>query len=214
MVGPAFLAWRTSRTDRRPRGGDMRIGIVGTGTMATELARAWTGAGHAVVVAGRSAERATALAARIGPAVTAVPLAELAPASDAVVVAVSWAGVAQAVAAVHGPGGLLAGKPVLDCTNPVDFATGTLLAPAGSALDRVREAAPGAHVVKALHLFAGAGWPWTPAAGTGSRRPTVAMCGDHAAALDVACRLVSDLGARPAVVGGADRARQLEEVAG
>jgi 8-hydroxy-5-deazaflavin:NADPH oxidoreductase len=43
---------------------------------------------------------------------------------------------------------------------------------------------------------------------------TVAMCGDDPSALDVASVLVRGLGGQPAVLGGLDRARQLEEVAG
>lgn len=43
---------------------------------------------------------------------------------------------------------------------------------------------------------------------------TVAMCGDDPHALDVVGSLVRDVGGVPAVLGGLDRARQLEEAAG
>jgi len=65
-------------------------------------------------------------------------------------------------------------------------------------------------VVKALHLFAAAGWPVAP----GAAAPAVVLCGDAPAALAVSAALVSDLGARPVMFGGLDRARQVEEVAG
>lgn len=70
----------------------------------------------------------------------------------------------------------------------------------------------GSHVVKALHLFAGASWlaPTPP----GQPRRTVAICGDDDAALDIAAELIRDLGGVPAVIGGLEHARQLEGVAG
>jgi predicted dinucleotide-binding enzyme len=67
------------------------------------------------------------------------------------------------------------------------------------------------HVVKALHLFAGASWPYT---GERELAPVVAICGDHEEALEQTKSLIADLGAEAAVVGGLASARQLEEVAG
>lgn len=43
---------------------------------------------------------------------------------------------------------------------------------------------------------------------------TVVLAGDHEDALRITADLVRDVGARPAVLGGLRRARQLEEVAG
>jgi predicted dinucleotide-binding enzyme len=51
--------------------------------------------------------------------------------------------------------------------------------------------ATGAHVVKALHLFAGASWPFT---GEPAASPVVAICGDDAGALSLAETLIADLG--------------------
>lgn len=109
--------------------------------------------------------------------------------------------------------GSLAGKAVIDCTNAVDFASGLLKPPIGSAIQHIAERAVGSHVVKALHLFAGTSW-LTPATPTGQPIRTVAMCGDDDAALGIAAELIRDLGGVPAVMGGLEHARQLEEVAG
>ena len=43
----------------------MKIGVLGTGTLATALATAWSRAGHDLAVAGRSSAKATALAESI-----------------------------------------------------------------------------------------------------------------------------------------------------
>jgi predicted dinucleotide-binding enzyme len=66
-------------------------------------------------------------------------------------------------------------------------------------------------VVKALHLFAGASWPF---AGERDAAPVVAVCGDDPGALNGVAALIGDLGGRTAVLGGLDAARQAEEAAG
>jgi 8-hydroxy-5-deazaflavin:NADPH oxidoreductase len=94
----------------------------------------------------------------------------------------------------------------------VDYATFELRPTSGSAAEQVAELAPGAHVVKALHLFAGRSW-LNPAAPDAAPR-TVAMCGDHGPALESASELVRALGAVPATIGPLKAARQLEDAAG
>jgi len=187
------------------------IGLLGTGNHAVALGRAWTEAGRAVVVTGRDAGRAAAAAAGIGTAAEAVAPRELAGRADVVVVAVAWDGLDDALGLVGGPDGALAGTTVVDCTNPVDFATGRMHLAVGSAAEHVAALAPGAHVVKALHLFPGASWPYR---GDPAEAPVVAGCGDDADALRAVDALVADLGGRFAVLGGLDAARQAEEVAG
>ncbi|MFJ1969331.1 NADPH-dependent F420 reductase [Streptomyces sp. NPDC087903] len=189
----------------------MDVGIVGTGNLAVALGRAWAASGHAVVVTGRNPLHADGAADRIGPTAEAVAPADFAGRTDVVVVAVSWEGLEAALHLIGGPAGTLAGKTVLDCTNPVDYATGALKPASGSAAQRVAGAAAGADVVKALHLFAGTSWPYV---GPQEAAPVVAICGDEREALDLAAALIGDLGGQTAVIGGLDSARQLEEAAG
>lgn len=149
----------------------MRIGILGTGTLATALAVGWRRAGHDITVAGRSRNRARALADRVS-------------------------GIVRPVTDVAEP------------TNAVEHGVGVLrVGPGRSFAGHVADLAPGAQVVKAFHLFPASTW-------TAPNDATVAMCGDDAHALDVVGRLVRDVGGTPAVLGGLDRVRQLEEVAG
>ncbi|MEV8630916.1 NAD(P)-binding domain-containing protein [Streptosporangium sp. NPDC051023] len=189
----------------------MNLGILGTGNLAVTLGRAWATAGHSVAVTGRNALRAGEAAAQIGHAAQAVDPADFATQVDVVVVAVSWEGLETALSLVGGPQGSLADKTVLDCTNPLDYQTGQLKPATGSAAQLVAGAATGAHVVKALHLFSGASWPY---AGPRATAPVVAICGDEPRALDDAAALIRDLGGQSAVVGGLDSSRQLEEAAG
>jgi predicted dinucleotide-binding enzyme len=189
----------------------VHIGFLGTGDLAVTLGRAWLAAGHVPLLTGRNPQHAKEAADRIGSGAEAAEPADLAARAGVVVVAVPWAGLTEALELVGAPGGSLAGRPVVDCTNPVDFATGELLPAAGSAAELVARTARGAHVVKALHMFAGASWPFT---GPPEAAPVVAVCGDQPTALDTVAALIGDLGGRTAVVGGLTRARQLEEAAG
>ncbi|MFW5418083.1 NAD(P)-binding domain-containing protein [Nocardiopsis sp. CNT-189] len=187
----------------------MRIGVLGTGAMAEALGAGWVRAGHEVAVGGRSAEKARALAGRLGGGASAAPPERAAAGRDAVLLAVAWDGAADMLAAAGAAGGALAGVPLIDPSNPVPHGGGVLRIADGSAAERIAALAPGAHVVKAFHLFPAAHW-----AGPGPASGTVAMCGDDAGALETAGRLVRDLGAAPAVLGPLGRARQLEEAAG
>jgi predicted dinucleotide-binding enzyme len=185
----------------------MRIAVLGTGTLAVALAAGWTRAGHDIVIGGRSPERAAAAAKATGA--RARPLSEVTGDADAVLLSVRWEGGPDILTAVGAPAGSLAGKPLIDPTNAVDHGIGVLRTESGrAAAHRVAEFAPGAHVVKAFHLFPSTHWS------TPSSAAVVAMCGDDRRALEVVASLVRDIGGAPAVIGGLDRARQLEEVAG
>lgn len=190
----------------------MRIGILGTGTLAAALGAGWARAGHDLVVGGRSLAWAQELAGRLGSGVAAAGSREAATGRDAVLLAVSWDGAEDMLRAAGAPEGQLAGTPLIDPTNAVEHGVGVLLTePGDSMARRIAALAPGAHVIKALHLFPAEQWRRPPG---GEPPVTVAICGDDPAALRVVSELVRDVGGVPAVLGPLDRARQLEEVAG
>src|SRR4051794_17643547 len=121
----------------------MRIGILGTGTLAVALGAAWGRAGHEVRVGGRSRERARAAAQRMGGAAAAVEPAAAVAGRDAVLVAVAWEGLADILGAAGAAGGSLAGTPLIDPTNAVAHGVGELLVADGrSAAERVADLAP------------------------------------------------------------------------
>jgi 8-hydroxy-5-deazaflavin:NADPH oxidoreductase len=190
-------------------GAAMRIGILGNGTLAVGLGTAWTRAGHDVILGGRSPENVKAAAAQIGPAAQAASPREAIADRDAVLLAVAWEGIPDILRAAGAHEGSLAGIPLLDPTNAVEHGVGVLLPPDGrSAAEHIADQAPGAHVVKAFHLFPATQWT------DPQEQVTVAIAGDAQPALEIAAHLVRDAGAHPAVVGPLHRARQLEEVAG
>ncbi|MEA5362226.1 NADP oxidoreductase [Amycolatopsis sp., V23-08] len=162
----------------------MRIGIFGTGAMATALGTHWTNAGHELRVAGRGR------------------WAEVAAFADAVLLAIP----ADAVFEVLPQAGPLRGKVLIDCTNQPG-PTGTEPPPGTPVATRIAAAAPGAHVVKAFNLASADVWRKPPAT------LTVPLCGDDPAALDAVRTLVRDVGCTPVLGGGLDRAHLLEATA-
>ena len=90
----------------------MNITIIGSGSMGSGLVKQLTAAGHRVLVTGRDAAKADALARKYGA--RAVKPAD-AGASDVIVVATGYADAVVALKTL----GTLAGKVVVDITNPL-----------------------------------------------------------------------------------------------
>jgi NADPH-dependent F420 reductase len=126
---------------------------------------------------------------------------------DLVVLAVPYGAVAGILA---DRGAQLAGKVVVDITNPLDFATfDALVVPAdGSAAAEIAAALPQSRVVKAFNTTFAA----TLAAGTvGGQQPTtVLIAGDDADAKSLLAGIVSAGGLRAIDAGSLRRARELE----
>jgi predicted dinucleotide-binding enzyme len=174
----------------------MRIGIFGTGAMATALGTHWANAGHELRVAGRDPARAAALGPRTGT------WREVASFADALLLAVP----ADAVFEVLAAAGPLRGQVLVDCTNQPG-PTGTEPPPGTPVAARIAAAAPDAHVVKAFNLAPADVWQKPP------QTLTVPLCGDDPAALDAVRTLVRDTGCTPVRGGGLDRAHLLEATA-
>ncbi|MDX3535696.1 NAD(P)-binding domain-containing protein [Streptomyces sp. MB09-01] len=183
----------------------MRIGILGAGAMAEALGAGWAKAGHDIVVAARDADKATDLAARLGA--RAGTFAEAAAHGDAVLAALPHTAMLDVVAPLADA---LAGRAVIDCSNPIVPGPGGLMLTTDggpSAARRIADAAPDAHVIKAFNVCAAEVW---------ARYPdglAVPLCGDDAGALDLVRALVTDLGAIPLDAGGLDRAGYVEATA-
>jgi 8-hydroxy-5-deazaflavin:NADPH oxidoreductase len=189
----------------------MQIGILGTGTLAQALGTRWTAAGHDVVIGGRTQSKAQALASRLGPTARAGSPRQAVVGCDAVLLAVPWEGAENTLDSAGATEGALRGIPLIDPVNAVAHGVGMLRTPPGvSAAQQIAAMAPGAHVIKAFHLFPASQWTTS----SDQAPVTVAMCGDDPAALRTVGQLVRDVGGVPAVLGSLDRTRQLEEVAG
>ncbi|MFD5461272.1 NADPH-dependent F420 reductase [Kitasatospora sp. NPDC127059] len=190
----------------------MRIGILGTGSMAAALGGAWVRAGHEVLVGGRDADAARKLAGAIG-ASGGGGLAEAARFGQAVLVALP-AGVAEQV--VGSLAGELAGRVLLDCTVPMAAGAGgpTLTTEGGtdSIARRLASAAPVARVAKVFGICHESIWSLPRPSFEGAPLG-VPYCADDPAAGALTAELVGSMGCTPVPCGGLDRAGLLEAAA-
>jgi len=180
------------------------ITIIGNGGMARGIGVRALAAGRSVEILARNGEKAQALAAELGSNVTAGTLAQV-PAGDIVVLALPF-DAAKEVLSNYGDA--LAGKTVIDITNPVNFETfdSLVVAPGTSAAEEIAALTP-AHVVKAFNTtFAGS----LMTGETDGHTLDVFIAGDDSAATDAVASLVADGGMRPLVTGPLKRARELE----
>jgi predicted dinucleotide-binding enzyme len=177
------------------------ISIIGSGNMANALGALAVKGGNAVEVIGRDAAKAAALASALGNGATAGTWGA-APAGDIVILAVLFD---SAVPVVSQYGDALAGKIIVDITNPFTSDAEGLVTPEGSsAAEEIAKAAPtGAHVVKAFNtLFSN-----VLAAGG---QPDVFMAGDDAHAKASVSAFIKSLGLRPQDTGDLSMAHWLE----
>jgi hypothetical protein len=179
--------------------------IIGNGNMARGIATRALAGGQTVEILGQDAAKAQELAAELGAGVTFGTTVD-APQGDIVVLAVPFD---AAKSIVRAYGDALAGKTVVDITNPVNFETfdGLTVAPDGSATAEIAAALPDSQVLKAFNTnFAG-----TLAAGTvGSLPTTVLIAGDDADAKAILAGIVTSGGLRAIDAGSLARARELE----
>ena len=182
----------------------MNVTIIGTGNMARGIATRILAGGHSVTLLGTDAGKAEALAAELDGDVrsgrSGDPLA-----GDVVVLAV-WYQAVDDVLATYGD--QLAGKVVVDITNPVDPDTyAPLTIPEGSVAAQIAAKLPGAKVVKAFNTtFAG-----TLVEGAVAGQPLdVFLAGDDEAAKDTVKRIAADGNLRPIDVGPLALAHHVE----
>ncbi|REK85173.1 NADP oxidoreductase [Streptomyces inhibens] len=185
----------------------MRIGILGSGGMADALGTQWARAGHELMVSGRDADKAAALAGRLGPAARAGGWSEAAAFGEAVLLAVSHQAV-PAVLAAAGPQAL-EGRVLIDCTNAMVDGFRLAHGDGVSMAERIARLAAGARVVKAFSHCHIDVWRMAPPVFAGEPL-AVPLCGDDPGALATVGRLVKDLGCEPVEAGGLERAGLVE----
>jgi 8-hydroxy-5-deazaflavin:NADPH oxidoreductase len=177
------------------------ISIIGTGQMARILAALALEGGNAVEVIGRDPAKAAALAGALGRGATAGTIGA-APAGDIVILAVPYASAAPVVSQY---GDALAGKIIVDISNPFNPSVTGLDTPDGTSIaQEVAKAAPAsAHVIKAFNAMFG-----TVLAQGGPL--DVFLAGDDAQAKASMSAFIRSLGLRPFDTGGLDMAHWLE----
>ena len=187
----------------------MKIAVVGTGAVGTALGCRWSAAGHDVVFGSRdpSQPKPQAVVARCEGRASATTFAEAAADAETILLAVPWGNAETTLGAL----GDLAGKTLIDCSNPLraDF-SGLELGHSTSAAERIAEWAPAARVVKAFNTVSVKVMLDPTFAGEPA---TLFYCGDDAAAKQDVCGLAADLGFQPVDTGPLASARYLEPLA-
>ena len=184
----------------------MDVTIIGTGNMARGIGSRVLAGGHDLTVVGKDSQSAEAVVADVGDGAsvkTAVTGDRIE--ADVVVLAVYYP---DARAAVEQYGDQLAGKAVVDITNPVNETyDGLVVPPDGSATQELASLAPGARFVKAFNTT----FARTLAAGEVSgHRLDVLIAGDDDEAKAAVATLARDGGLNPIDAGPRQRARELE----
>ncbi len=180
----------------------MDVTIIGTGNMARGIGSRVIAGGHGLTVVGKDAERAEAVVSDIGGGTaTTGDLIE----GDVVVLAVYYPD-ARSIVEQHGD--QLAGKVVVDITNPVTETFDELVVPAdSSATAELAALAPDARFVKAFNTT----FAITLREGEVSgQKLDVLIAGDDEQAKDSVADVARDGGLNPIDAGPQKRARELE----
>jgi predicted dinucleotide-binding enzyme len=177
------------------------ISIIGTGNMARTIGELAVAGGNTVEVIGRDQSKAADLAKDLGGSTTAGEFGAV-PAGDIVIVALLYANVVPVVTQY---GDALAGKVIIDISNPFNSEADGLAIPDDTSIaQEVHKAAPAsASVVKAFNTVFGV----VLAQG---RPLDVFIAGDDERAKAAVAEFVESLNLRPLDVGGLNMAHWLE----
>jgi predicted dinucleotide-binding enzyme len=183
----------------------MNIVIVGAGNVGRALGGGWLKAGHKVTMAVRdpAGDNAAALKQQ-GFGIVATR--DAATAGDVIVLSVPWPALPAAVKSL----GPLAGKIVVDATNPLAPDMSLAIGHNDSAGETVARLAPGARVVKAFNTT-GANNMADSRYGAG--KLVMLVAGDDAQAKTTVTSLAYDLGFEGVDAGPLAMSRQLEPMA-
>ena len=184
----------------------MKFAIIGSGNVGTSVALGVTAAGHQAVVADVSEEGLAAVAARASVSTT-TSNRDAVTGADAVVLAVPFDAVEGIAADLRDD---LAGKIVIDVTNPLAPDLSGLTTNGSSAAELVQQAAPDARVVKAFNTVLAANQADPSVEGT---QLDGFVASDDDKAKETVLGLLEQIGFRAIDVGPLSAARYLEGMA-
>jgi 8-hydroxy-5-deazaflavin:NADPH oxidoreductase len=176
------------------------ISIIGAGNMARAIGALAVAGGNTVEVIGRDQSKSADLAKALGGGATTGEFGAV-PVGDIVIMALLYANVVPVVAQY---GDALAGKVIIDISNPFNSAADGLVISDGTSIaQEVAKAAPAsASVVKAFNTIFGHVLE--------KGRPDVFIAGDDAQAKAGVAKFIESLELRPLDVGGLNMAHWLE----
>ena len=183
--------------------------VIGYGNVGGPLADQLQRLGHEVILAAADpASEGVRKAQAHNPGLSAAAPSAAVASAEVVFLATPFQANEAALTPVAGE---LAGKILVDCTNPVGPGLTHGLKSVESGSQRVQQLAPGARVVKAFSIY---GFENLQAANRPANAvpPVMMFCGDDAAAKQVVGALIAQLGWDALDVGGLDQALALEHM--
>jgi hypothetical protein len=189
----------------------VKVGIIGSGDVGKKLGDSFVDLGHSVKIGTRDATKLAEWASKHGNRASAGSFADAAAFGDIIVVATSWAGTASALDMANPKN--MAGKIVIDVTNPLDFSTMPPKLAVGntdSAGETVQRLLSEARVVKAFNIV---GNPHMYKPNFSEGRPTMFICGNDDSAKKMVTDLLTSFGWESIDIGGIEGSRLLEPLA-
>ena len=189
----------------------MNVGILGTGDVGKALAKGFVQTGHSVRIGTRDPKspKAAEVVAQVGKNVSVVTFEEAAKFGDVVILATLWTGTKSAISLANPKN--LAGKVVVDTTNPLLFSPGApprlALGQTDSGGEQVQRWLPQSKVVKAFNIvgnrhMVNPEFPGGP--------PDMFICGNDAGAKKVVTDILTAFHWPTIDIGNIEGARLLE----
>ena len=174
-----------------------KIGIVGSGRVGGTLGGVWAKKGYEVMFSSRNIENDKKLAASLGANARAGTPRETAAFSDVLVISVPYRALPDVGKEL---GDLLKGRVVIDTCNPIPSRDGEIATWAREKGAGVASAEllPGARIVRAFNAI---GYARMGTAHEQPGRIAMPIAGDDAKAIEVASRLIRDIGYEPVMIG-------------
>jgi predicted dinucleotide-binding enzyme len=187
-----------------------KVGVIGSGVVGETLADGFLKHGYQVMRGSRDPSKLQAWQARAGSQASSGSFADCARFGDIIVLAVKGDAAEEAVALCGADA--LAGKCVLDTTNPIGGAPvngvlGFFTDFKESLMERLQRKAPAAHFVKA---FSCVGAPRMVNPQFKGGRPSMFICGNDAGAKDTARKVLDQFGWETEDMGAIEAARAIE----
>lgn len=187
----------------------MNITFIGYGNVGAPLADHLQRLGHQVTLAARDPNsEAVRQAQARNPALQARPMEQAVQEADVVFLATPYSVNEQVIPPLANA---LAGKVLVDCTNPVGPGLSHGLASQQAGSQALQALAPQARVVKAFTIYGFENFE-NSAYPAYNVLPTMMYCGNDASAKQTVAGLIAALGWAPLDVGGLEQALHLEHM--
>ena len=185
--------------------GKTKIGIIGSGNVGSALGTVWAKAGNEVMFSSRTLDDDKKLAARVGANASAGTPQQAAAFGEVLVFSVPYRALPDLGKTLANE---IKGKVIIDACNPYpnrdgDIANWAREKGAGLASG---ELLPGARIVRAFNAVSAARMG---AAHTEPGRIGMPIAGDEKAAIEIASRLIREIGYEPVLIGGLERGKLL-----